>query len=99
PLLDLHSLPTRRSSDLGTTNHWGALAFRMQAHELRARATYGAVAGTELADWPIAFEELEYYWSLAESKMGVTGTHGIPLLPVTKDRKSTRLNSSHVKIS
>lgn len=71
----------------GTTNHWGALAFRMQAHELQARTTYGAVSGTDLVDWPIEFGELEYYWALAEDKMGVTGTHGIPLLPVTNNYK------------
>ncbi len=71
----------------GTTNHWGALAFRMQPHELRAAGTYGAIAGAALADWPIRHDELSHYWSLAESRMGVTGTHGIPLLPVTNNYK------------
>jgi choline dehydrogenase-like flavoprotein len=69
----------------GTTNHWGALAFRIQPHELRARERYGAVAGADLADWPVPFAELERYWALAERRLGVTGTHGLPLLPVTNN--------------
>lgn len=67
----------------GTTNHWGALAFRQQPHELRARTTYGAIAGAELADWPVSADELAPYWLQAEERMGVTGTHGIPLLPLS----------------
>lgn len=69
----------------GTTNHWGALAFRMQPHELEAKRRYGAVEGADLADWPIPLAELERWWSLAEERLGVTGTHGIPLLPVTNN--------------
>lgn len=71
----------------GTTNHWGALAFRIQPHELKARERYGSVPGAELADWPVTLAELEPYWTLAEDKLGVTGTHGIPRLPVTNNYK------------
>ena len=71
----------------GTTNHWGALAFRMQPHELRARERYGSVQDAALVDWPITERELQRYWSRAEDKLGVTGTHGIPLLPVTNNYK------------
>lgn len=71
----------------GTTNHWGALAFRQQPHELRAASRYGGVASADLADWPVSVAELAPYWSRAEHKMGVTGTHGIPLLPVSNNYK------------
>jgi len=71
----------------GTTNHWGALAFRMQAHELTATQTYGRIAGADLADWPIPAAELDRYWTLAEARMGVTGTHGIPRLDFTNNYK------------
>jgi choline dehydrogenase-like flavoprotein len=71
----------------GTTNIWGALSFRIQPHELKARTTYGAVGGAELADWPVSLEELEPYWLQAEDHMGVTGTHGIPLLPISNNYK------------
>ena len=71
----------------GTTNHWGALAYRMQAHEMQARTTYGAISGADLADWPLTYGELEPYWTRAEGKMGVTGTHGIPWLAATNNYK------------
>jgi choline dehydrogenase-like flavoprotein len=85
----------------GTTVIWGALAFRMQPHELRARSTYGSIDGADLADWPIPLSELEPWWSRAESRMGVTGTNGIPRLPVTNSYKvlhagATRIGYRHV---
>jgi choline dehydrogenase-like flavoprotein len=71
----------------GTTIHWGALAFRLQAHELRARQAYGRVDGAEIADWPVSAAELAPWWAEAERRMGVTGTHGLPRLPVTNNYK------------
>ena len=65
----------------GTTVHWAGASIRLQAHELKARTTYGAVAGANLLDWPIALSDLEPYYAKAEDKMGVTRTNGIPGLP------------------
>lgn len=65
----------------GTTTHWAGASLRFQAHELKARTTYGEIAGANLMDWPITLDELAPYYSRAEDKMGVTRTHGIPGLP------------------
>jgi choline dehydrogenase-like flavoprotein len=65
----------------GTTTHWAGASLRFQEHELRARTTYGDVAGANLADWPLTLAELEPYYAKAEDKMGVTRTNGIPGLP------------------
>ncbi len=62
----------------GTTLHWAGLCPRFQAHEFKAATTYGAIDGAALADWPLGLADLEPYYDLAEAKMGVTGTHGIP---------------------
>ncbi len=64
----------------GTTVHWGGCSLRVQDHELRAKDVYGDIAGTNLFNWPLTLAELEPYYDKAEDKMGVTGTHGIPLL-------------------
>ena len=64
----------------GTTVHWGACTLRIQNHELRAKDVYGDIAGTNLLNWPLTLAELEPYYDKAEDRMGVTGTHGIPLL-------------------
>jgi choline dehydrogenase-like flavoprotein len=65
----------------GTTVHWAGCCPRFKEHELRIRTVYGDIAGADLIDWPITLQELAPYYDKAESKMGITGTHGIPLLP------------------
>lgn len=62
----------------GTTMRWSGITPRIQAHELRARTTYGALENTTLIDWPLTLDELAPYYDKAEDKLGVTGTHGIP---------------------
>jgi len=65
----------------GSTVHWAGASLRFQAHEFKARTTYGEIAGASLLDWPITLEELEPYYAMAEDRMGVTRTNGIPGLP------------------
>jgi choline dehydrogenase-like flavoprotein len=65
----------------GSTTHWAGASLRLQAHEFKARTTYGEIKGTSLQDWPLTLAELEPWYDKAEDKMGVTRTHGIPGLP------------------
>jgi choline dehydrogenase-like flavoprotein len=62
----------------GTTMRWAGITPRIQAHEFRARSTYGLLEDTTLVDWPLTLEELEPYYVRAERKMGVSGTNGLP---------------------
>jgi choline dehydrogenase-like flavoprotein len=71
----------------GTTMHWTASCPRMQAHEFRARSTYGDIPDTNLVDWPFSADDMDSYYSRAEERMGVTGTHGIPRLPGNNNYK------------
>jgi choline dehydrogenase-like flavoprotein len=65
----------------GTTMHWTAACPRLQEFELAAKSNYGDIEGANLADWPMPYSEMEDYYSKAEAVMGVTGTHGVPMLP------------------
>jgi len=65
----------------GSTTHWAGASLRIQAHEFKALSTYGSVKGANLLDWPITLDDLAPYYDLAENKMGVTRTNGIPGLP------------------
>lgn len=65
----------------GSTVHWAGAALRFQSHEFKTLTTYGEVAGANLLDWPITLEELEPWYAMAEDRMGVTRTNGIPGLP------------------
>ena len=71
----------------GSTMHWTAACPRLQAHEMRARTSYGAVEGTSLADWPISPEELAPFYDRAEDIMGVSGKHGLPPFPASNNYK------------
>lgn len=71
----------------GSTLHWNGLAYRMQAHEFRARSTYGEIAGSSLLDWPLTLADLAPFYARAERRMGVTGTHGMPAHPATNSYK------------
>jgi choline dehydrogenase-like flavoprotein len=65
----------------GSTVHWAGASLRIEAHEFKARTTYGNIAGANLLDWPISSDDLAPYYDKAESKMGVTRTNDIPGLP------------------
>ena len=63
----------------GTTVHWAGCSLRFQEHEFRTKDVYGDIARASLLNWPLTLAELEPYYDKAEDKLGVTGTHGIPL--------------------
>ncbi len=57
----------------GGTFSYGAMAWRYMAQDFRMRSTYGAVEGSTLEDWPIAYGDLEPYYEKAEWELGVSG--------------------------
>jgi choline dehydrogenase-like flavoprotein len=71
----------------GTTMRWSGVALRFQEHELRPRSVYGDLPGASLIDWPLTLAELEPYYALAEAKMGVSGTSGLPPSAETNNYK------------
>ncbi|QFS81344.1 Fructose dehydrogenase large subunit [Roseivivax sp. THAF40] len=71
----------------GTTTHWAGASLRFQEHEWKALTNYGAVEGANLLDWPIEAAEMDPWYDLAEKKLGVTRTNGIPGLPGNNNYK------------
>jgi choline dehydrogenase-like flavoprotein len=71
----------------GTTVHWTAATPRIRPWEIRARTTYGPVAGTSLIDWPISYQELKSYYQWAERRLGVTRRNGNPGMPASNNFK------------
>jgi choline dehydrogenase-like flavoprotein len=55
------------------TVSYGAMAWRFMPQDFRMRSTYGAVEGSTLDDWPIAYTDLEPYYERAEWQIGVAG--------------------------
>ncbi|PTW47784.1 GMC family oxidoreductase [Rhodovulum kholense] len=71
----------------GTTTHWAGASLRFQDHEWKGKTTYGPVQGANLLDWPIDAAEMEPWYDLAEKKLGVTRTNGLPGLPGNNNYK------------
>lgn len=80
----------------GTTMRWSAVCPRFLQHELRPKTTYGDVTGTSLIDWPISLGELEPYYDLAEAKMGVSGTSGLPPTPENNSYKVLKAGARRI---
>ena len=57
----------------GGTRVYGAQAWRFVPADFRMASTYGVPDGSALADWPISYDALEPYYSLAEQRFGVSG--------------------------
>ncbi|WP_350275392.1 GMC family oxidoreductase [Kribbella sp. HUAS MG21] len=57
----------------GGTRVYGAQAWRFVPRDFRMATTYGVPDGSALADWPISYDDLEPYYSLAEQRFGVSG--------------------------
>ncbi len=85
---DFAGLPTWICKTVGgTTTHWAGASLRLQAHEFKVKTVYGGIPGANLLDWPLTLQDLEPYYSKAESNLGVTRTHGIPGLPGSNNFK------------
>src|SRR5207249_10038844 len=91
----LHSFPTRRSSDLGEEGFPGTLVTRVKyTLTPRDELIVDYEAASDKAT-PVNLSQ-HTYWNLH----GTTGVGGAEILDhMLTDRKSTRLNSSHVSIS
>src|SRR5207302_6674507 len=82
----LHSFPTRRSSDLASSSACGSWS---RSTALRA----STLAATSIPLWPMGEPTAATFCQLCPGLPEAKQTVDRP------DRKSTRLNSSHVKIS
>src|SRR5207249_9894734 len=95
----LHSFPTRRSSDLiddGTVARAVEVMTTLNRDASEAAVRRGASAATDVTGFGFA----GHAWALAVAS-GVElriEARALPIFPGALDRKSTRLNSSHVSI-
>jgi len=57
----------------GSSFHYTANYWRFRPIDFNEYSVKGGVAGAELADWPITYEELEPYYTAVEWAIGVSG--------------------------
>jgi choline dehydrogenase-like flavoprotein len=87
------------------TVSYGAMGWRYMQQDFRMRSTYGAVAGSTLADWPIQYADLEPWYDMAEWEIGVSGDvsndpfkgprqRGLPMPPLPGTRECEILRAA-----
>jgi len=57
----------------GATNFMSGFFHRMKPDDFRLVSAFGPVDGGNLADWPIAYDDLEPWYDLVERRVGVSG--------------------------
>ncbi len=76
----------------GSVYHYGAWMRRFHPHHFRARSRvrengweHILPANSTLADWPIAYADLEPYYSRLEWEIGISGVNDQPPIPRSRD--------------
>jgi choline dehydrogenase-like flavoprotein len=60
----------------GSSVHFTANFWRFRAVDFKERSLLGPISGTNFADWPITYEELEPYYTRVDWEIGVSGAPG-----------------------
>jgi choline dehydrogenase-like flavoprotein len=71
------SAPARYAQTVGGSSvHFTANFWRLRPVDFRERSLLGPISGTNFADWPISYEELEPYYTRVDWEIGVSGAPG-----------------------
>lgn len=60
----------------GSSVHFSANFWRLREIDFNERSVHGAISGTNFADWPITYDELEPYYTKVDWEIGVCGAPG-----------------------
>ncbi|HBN16225.1 MAG: hypothetical protein CMQ46_01090 [Gammaproteobacteria bacterium] len=60
----------------GSSVHFSGNFWRFRPIDFMEASVKGSIAGTNFADWPISYEELEPYYSRVDWEIGVSGLQG-----------------------
>ncbi len=74
------SAPFARTNEAWTANcvgggtvHMSGYFYRLKPVDFRLKSELGAIKGTTIADWPIAYQDLAPFYDQAERELGVSG--------------------------
>ncbi len=57
----------------GSSNFMSGYFHRLKPVDFRLKTEFGAIAGANISDWPISYDELEPYYAMVEREVGVSG--------------------------
>ncbi len=69
--------PVRYAQTVGGSSvHFTANFWRFREVDFKERSLLGPISGTNFADWPISYEELEPYYTKVDWDIGISGAPG-----------------------
>ena len=57
----------------GSSNLMSGMLHRLHPDDFRLQSKYGKISGANVVDWPISYDDLEPYYTLAEELVGISG--------------------------
>lgn len=57
----------------GSSNFMSGMFHRLHPDDFRLKSKYGPIEDANVVDWPISYEDLEPYYTLAEELVGISG--------------------------
>jgi len=60
----------------GSSVHYSANFWRLREIDFNERSVLGPIAGTNFADWPISYDDLEPYYTKVDWEIGICGEPG-----------------------
>ena len=59
----------------GSSNFMSGMLHRLHPDDFRLQTKYGDIEGANVVDWPISYDDMEPYYTLAEALVGISGHH------------------------
>ncbi len=57
----------------GSSNFMSGYFYRIKPKDFRLLSEFGPIKGANVADWPISYDEMEPYFTKAETEIGISG--------------------------
>lgn len=57
----------------GSSNFMSGFFYRLKPKDFRLLSEFGSIKGANIADWPISYDDLEPYYTKAETEIGISG--------------------------
>jgi choline dehydrogenase-like flavoprotein len=57
----------------GSSNFMSGFFYRLKPEDFRLLSEFGPLAGANIADWPISYEDLEPWYTKVETEVGISG--------------------------
>ena len=57
----------------GSSNFMSGFFYRLKEKDFRLLSEFGKIEGANIADWPISYDDLEPYYTKAETEVGISG--------------------------